>query len=152
MTMTKKLDFNVKQSAEIDKMFNSLVPELNSFKDLRSLVIILHTRIEFYLERILYSYFFIEDDTKRELLSTTIQGWSFKDKFKLINKIRVLPDSLIQKISNVNQVRNICAHKINYLERIKSEKGLSIDFFDLNAVKIQCADILVNLNECLAKT
>jgi len=59
--MTSKLEFNKKQSAEINLIFQSLVDELNNFNDIRNLLLTLHTRIEFYLEKILFSYFFIEE-------------------------------------------------------------------------------------------
>jgi len=62
--MVSKYDFNKSQSEEINSLFQSLVDELNNFNDLRNLLLTLHTRIEFYLEKILYSYFFIEDDDK----------------------------------------------------------------------------------------
>ena len=60
-----KFDFNIPQSKEIDDIFHSLVNKLNGFNDLRNLLLIVHTRIEVYLEKMLYSYFFIEDGYKK---------------------------------------------------------------------------------------
>ena len=146
-----KLSFNRFQSQEIDPIFQSLVDELNNFNDLRNLLITLHTRIEFYLEKILYSYFFIEDDNKRTDLIGIIQDFTFNKKFEITKQLGLLTDSLKLRISEVNQVRNICVHNIDYIPKIHLLNGLSLNFFDLNQMKIQCVDILVNLNECLAK-
>ena len=146
-----KLDFNKSQSDEIDKIFQSLVDELNGFNDLRNLLLTLHTRIEFYLEKILYSYFFIEEDNKRENLIKIIQNFTFNKKYETSKELGLLTDSLKLKIAEVNKVRNICVHNIDYIPKIQSLNGLSLNFLDLNQIKIQCADILVNLNECLAK-
>lgn len=146
-----KLDFNKSQSEEINQIFQSLVDELNGFNDLRNLLLTLHTRIEFYLEKILYSYFFIEDDDKRENLIKIIQEFTFNKKYETAKKLDLLTDSLKLKIAEVNRVRNICVHNIDYIPKIQSLNGLSLNFLDLNQIKIQCADILVNLNECLAK-
>ncbi len=149
--MVSKYDFNKSQSEEINSLFQSLVDELNNFNDLRNLLLTLHTRIEFYLEKILYSYFFIEDDDKRNNLIKIIQNFTFNKKYELVKQLDLLTDSLKLKISEVNKVRNICVHNINYLPKIQSLSGLSLNFLNLNQIKIQSADILVNLNECLAK-
>lgn len=149
--MVTKYEFNKAQSDEINLIFQSLVDELNNFNDLRNLLLILHTRIEFYLEKILYSYFFIEEDDKRNNLIKIIQNFTFNKKYELTKELNLLTDSLKLKISEVNKVRNICVHNVDYLPKIQSLHGLSLNFFDLNQIKIQSADILVNLNECLAK-
>ena len=72
--MTIHHEFNKSQSEEINLIFQSLVDELNNFNDLRNLLLTLHTRIEFYLEKILFSYFFIEEDNKRMNLIKIIQN------------------------------------------------------------------------------
>jgi len=149
--MTSKLEFNKKQSTEINLIFQSLVDELNNFNDIRNLLLTLHTRIEFYLEKILFSYFFIEDDIKRENLIKIIQKFQFNQKYKTAKKLELLTDSLKLKIPKVNEVRNICVHNIDYTSRIQSLTGLSINFLKLDTIKIESAKILVELNEALAK-
>jgi len=149
--MVSKLEFNRLQSQEIDQIFQSLVNELNGFNDLRNLLLTLHTRIEFYLEKILHSYFFIEDDVKRENLTKLIQNFTFNKKYEIAKELDLLTDSLKFKIAEVNRVRNICVHNINYVSKIQSLNRLSLNFLNLNQIKIDCADILVNLNECLAR-
>ena len=150
-TMTLKLEFNKSQSEEINLMFESLVNELNSFNDLRNLLLTLHTRIEFYLEKILFSYFFIEDDYKRMNLIKIIQEFTFNKKFEIVKQLNLLDDSLKLKISEVNKVRNMCIHYIDYISRVQSLNGLSINFLKLDAIKIESAKILIELNEALAK-
>ncbi|MEW5896942.1 MAG: hypothetical protein AB1668_04575 [Nanoarchaeota archaeon] len=149
--MTSKLEFNKMQSEEINLIFQSLVDELNSFNDLRNLLLTLHTRIEFYLEKILFSYFFIEDDNKRINFIKIIQEFTFNKKFEIAKSLNLLDDSLKLKISEVNKIRNLCVHYIDYLNRIQSLSGLSINFLELNTIKIESAKILVELNEALAK-
>lgn len=149
--MTSKLEFNKMQSEEINLIFQSLVDELNSFNDLRNLLLTLHTRIEFYLEKILFSYFFIDDDDKRINLMQIIQEFTFNKKFEISKNLNLLDDSLKLKISEVNKVRNLCVHYMDYINRIQLLNGLSINFLELNTIKIESAKILVNLNEALAK-
>lgn len=149
--MTSKFEFNKSQSEEINLIFQSLVDELNSFNDLRNLLLTLHTRIEFYLEKILFSYFFIEDDDKRTNLIKVIQEFHFNKKFEIAKQLNLLEDLLKLKIGEVNKIRNICVHNIDYVNRIQSLNGLSINFLELNTIKIESAKILVELNEALAK-
>lgn len=149
--MTSKLEFNKSQSEEINLIFQSLVDELNNFNDIRNLLLTLHTRIEFYLEKILFSYFFIEDDGKRMNLVKIIQEFAFNKKFEIVKQLNLLEDPLKLKISEVNKVRNMCVHYIDYINRVQSLNGLSINFLELNAIKIESAKILVELNEVLAK-
>ena len=80
-----------------------------------------------------------------------IQEFTFNKKYETAKKLDLLTDSLKLKIAEVNRVRNICVHNIDHIPKIQSLNGLSLNFIDLNQIKIQCADILVNLNECLAK-
>jgi len=150
--MTSKLEFNKKQSAEINLIFQSLVDELNNFNDIRNLLLTLHTRIEFYLEKILFSYFFIEDDNKRDELIKIIQEFQFNKKLEITKQIGILTDSLKLKLPEVNLVRNKCVHYVDYIQKVHQLNGLSVNFLDLNQVKIEGVKMLIELNEVLAKS
>lgn len=150
--MVSKYEFNKLQSDEINLIFQSLVDELNNFNDLRNLLLTLHTRIEFYLEKILFSYFFIESDDKRKNLIKIIQDFRFNKKFEITKKLGILTDSLKLKIPEINRIRKMCVHHIDYIQKVQLLEGLSINYLDLNLIKIESAKILVELNEVLAKT
>ena len=84
-------------------------------------------------------------------LTKIIQEFTFNKKFEIVKSLNLLNDSLKLKISEVNKIRNMCVHYMDYVSRIQSLNGLSINFLELNTIKIESAKILVELNEALAK-